>query len=257
MAEIDGLQILETTTDDSGARVHRIKSTGQNAKTTIRVLLPKDTSEKLRTLYVLPVEALDGGAWGDSIGEFLKHDFHNKYQLACVFPTFAQLPWFADHPTNQDIQQEAYFLNHVVRLVESTYSVQAERRGRYLLGFSKSGWGAWSLLLRNPDRFEKAAAWDAPMMMDWPSKYGSQPIFANEHNFEKYQITKLLAAKRGYLQASSRLVLTGFGNFRDQHVACREFMRSKQIAHIYRDGPKRKHHWSSDWVAESLELMFR
>ena len=257
MTEIAGLQILGDSTDERGARVHRLKSVRQSSETLVRVLLPKDTSKQLRTIYVLPVVGLDPGVWGDALDEFLKHDLHNKFQVACVFPTFSKLPWFADHPTDKTLQQESYFLKDVVGFVEQTYPVQTERRGRFLLGFSKSGWGAWSILLRHPNHFEKAAAWDAPMMMEWPSKYGSQPIFGTKENFEKYQIAKLLRDKRPYLQASSRLILTGYGNFRDQHVACHELMQSKQIAHIYRDGPKRKHHWSTGWVAETLELMLR
>ena len=50
------------------------------------------------------------------------------------------------------------------RCIEQHYPARADRDGRLLVGFSKSGWGAYSLLLRHPDRFGKAAAWDAPLM---------------------------------------------------------------------------------------------
>ena len=67
-----------------------------------------------------------------------------------------------------------------------------------------------------------------------------------------------LKQKRFHLQASSRLILTGYaGNFRQEHIALHEYMESLQISHIYRDGPQRKHHWETGWVAETLELMMR
>jgi hypothetical protein len=40
--------------------------------------------------------------------------------------------------------------------------------------------------------FDKAEAWDAPLMMAWPSQLGSMPIFGTEENFAQYQISALL-----------------------------------------------------------------
>jgi enterochelin esterase-like enzyme len=80
--------------------------------------------------------------------------------------------------------------------VERTYPARAAAGGRLLLGFSKSGWGAWTLLLRHPERFAKAAAWDAPLMLDAPGKYGSGPIFGTPENFERYRLTRLVEASQ-------------------------------------------------------------
>ena len=54
-------------------------------------------------------------------------------------PSFSHLPWFADHPTNAKIAQESYLLQDILPRLS----------GRILLlGFSKSGNGAVTLLLR-------------------------------------------------------------------------------------------------------------
>ncbi|HEY3787861.1 MAG TPA: alpha/beta hydrolase-fold protein [Urbifossiella sp.] len=53
-----------------------------------------------------------------------------------------------------------------VPFIDKTYPVRAEAGGRLLLGFSKSGWGAYSLRMRHPDLFGKAAAWDAPLIQE-------------------------------------------------------------------------------------------
>ena len=135
-------------------------------------------------------------ACGKSVGSNLANALHAIF----VAPTFSHLPWYADHPTERDIRQETYFLNVVVPLIERRYPARAERAGRLLLGFSKSGWGAWSLLLRHSDLFGKAAAWDAPLMMDQPGRYGSGAVFGTQSNFHKYQITKLLEHRAGELQ---------------------------------------------------------
>ena len=88
---------------------------------------------------------------------------------------------------------ETYFLKVVVPFVKQTYLAGGDKAHRLLVGFSKSGWGAFSLLLRYPDRFGKAAAWDAPLMID-------VPLWKNLENFRKYQISRLAKRHTGYLE---------------------------------------------------------
>jgi len=220
-------------------------------------LLPDkvEKGERYSVLYVLPVEAGNEQRYGDGLLEVKKHDLHNKHRAIVVAPTFSHLPWYADHPAKSEIRQETYFLKVVVPFIEKTYPVQAKAGGRLLLGFSKSGWGAFSLLLRHSEVFGKAAAWDAPLLMDGPGRYGSGDIFGTQENFEKYQITKLLKERAATFQKGKRLILLGYGNFRDQHEKAHALMTALKIAHEYRDGPARKHDWHSGWVSEAVELL--
>ena len=176
--------------------------------------------------------------------------------LICVLPTFADLPWYADHPTNQSLRQESYLLDVVVPLIEKEYpQSRRDRDGRLLVGFSKSGWGAWSLLLRHPDQFARSAAWDAPLTMDWPSKYGSRPIFGTEENFARYQVTSLLASRGPQLGEEARLIHMGYGNFREHHQLIAERLGELSVPSIYRDGPHQEHHWNSGWLPEAVALL--
>jgi S-formylglutathione hydrolase FrmB len=204
---------------------------------------------------VLPVEAGTGNRFGDGLREVQKLGLPNRLGAVFVAPTFSHLPWYADHPTKLDIRQESYFLKVVVPFIEKTYPVQANSDGRLLLGFSKSGWGAFSLLLRHPDVFGKAAAWDAPLLMDKPGPYGSDAIFGTRANFERYQVTRLLARRAKELRKAKRLILLGYGNFRDQHQQAHALMDRLKVAHEYRDGPARKHEWGSGWVGEAVALL--
>ena len=54
---------------------------------------------------------------------------------------------------------------------------------------------------------------------------------------------------------AGRLVLTGYGNFRDEHRQMHDLLDELRIPHLYRDGPERKHDWHSGWVSESVELL--
>lgn len=241
-----------------GILIHEVESPFQEGRTQIRVLLPEklQPGQRYPVIYVLPVEARNESQYGDGLLEVKKHDLHNRYQTIFVAPTFSRLPWYADHPTDPLIRQETYCLKVVIPLIERTYPALAEPRGRLLLGFSKSGWGAWSLLLRHPDLFGRAVAWDAPLMMNWPSQYGSADIFGTQENFEKYQLQRLVREQANALGSQPRLLLMGYaGAFRLEHQQMHELLQKLQIPHEYRDGPERTHYWHSGWVPEAVEWL--
>ena len=254
----EAVTISEAKKDDSGFLVHEVRSPFQAKTTQIRVLRPDREEQKRKkypVVYVLPVEAGSESRYGDGLKEVKKLDLHNKCGVIFAAPTFSHLPWYADHPTKPEVRQETYFVKVVVPFIDKTYPVKAEAEGRLLLGFSKSGWGAWSLLLRHPDLFGKAAAWDAPLMMDKPGKYGSGDIFGTPDNFDGYRVSKLLAEKAEKFQKGKRLILLGYGNFRAEHEQAHALMDKSNVSHEYRDGLDRKHDWHSGWVKEAVELL--
>jgi hypothetical protein len=254
-AEEPAARISSAVVDQNVFRVHQVESSYQKGRTEIRVLLPEGLKEGERcpVVYVLPVEAARGNRYGDGLLEVKQQGMHHKHRALFVAATFSDLPWYADHPSDKGIRQEMYFLKVVVPFIEESYPALAQADGRLLLGFSKSGWGAWSLLLRNPETFGRAAAWDAPLMMQKLGMYGTTHILGTQENCEKYRIAELLRSAR--LGEKPRLVLTGFGNFREHHQQAHQLMIDHKIPHEYRDGPKRKHDWHSGWVAEAVELL--
>ncbi len=241
----------------TGIQVTRLSTPYQQGETAVRVLLPDHyrPQRRYRCLYVLPVEAHDEHRYGDGLEECRRADIPNRFQLICVAPAFSQLPWYADHPTDPQVRQEMYITHSVIPWVEAHYSVVREPAGRLLVGFSKSGWGAFSLLLRHPALFGKAAAWDAPLMMQHPDKYGMQPIFGTQANFERYRISGLLRDAKPDVKEHVRLIHLGYGNFREHHQQLERLLNELGIPHMYRDGPERKHNWHSGWLIEAVELL--
>jgi S-formylglutathione hydrolase FrmB len=251
------VRISAAAPDEHGCLLHHVESPYQTGKTEIRVLRPEafDPSRRYPVIYVLPVEAANNNRYGNGLLEVKKQNLHNKPAVLFVAPTFSHLPWYADHPTDPGIRQESYLLRVVLPFIDSTYPTVQSAAGRLLLGFSKSGWGAWSLLLRHPDVFGRAAAWDAPLMMDQLGKYGTTEIFGSEQNFQHYRITELLSKRTPERGTDARLILIGDGNFRDHHERMHSFLLKRNISHEYRAGTFRRHDWHSGWVAEALELL--
>lgn len=252
-------KIGEARKDPQGFLFHEVTSEYQAGTTEIQVLLPDKLEKGGRypVLYVLPVEANRENRWGEGLLEVKKLDLHNKLGLICVQPTFSHLPWYADHPTDAKIRQETYFVNVVVPFMDRTYPTVASAKGRLLLGFSKSGCGAFTLLLRHPDLFGRAAAWDSPLTMAKPDSYGMGPIYGTQDNFEKYRIPDLLAKRAAELGKESRLILAGTSNFGKHHEAIHEQLTQLKIPHEYRDERKPKHHWDAGWVVDTVNLLVK
>ncbi|MEZ6047439.1 MAG: alpha/beta hydrolase-fold protein [Planctomycetaceae bacterium] len=236
-----------------------LKSEFQRTETEIMILLPAQLkpAQKYPVLFLLPVEAGTGKKWGSSLQAAIDAKLVDRFKVICVMPTFADLPWYADHPTDPRLKQESYFIKEVMPLVEQHYPVSNRSEDRYLVGFSKSGWGAWSLLLRHPDLFHKAMAWDAPLMLDHPGPYGTQPIFGTEENFRKYQLTEQLQEQAATLQQEVRLYHWGYDAFRKQHAEMNTILNDLEIKSVYRDGPQREHHWESGWLGDAVELLLK
>jgi S-formylglutathione hydrolase FrmB len=256
----DDVTISPSRIDEHGWLVHDVRSPYQAGQTLIRVLLPDplDPTARYPVIYVLPVEAGSETRYGDGLAEVQKLiRGQNRYDAIFVAPTFSHLPWYADHPRDPQIRQESHLLKVVIPFVEKTYPARAEASGRLLLGFSKSGWGAYALLLRHPDLFARAAAWDAPLMLDAPGRYGSGPIFGTADNFAQYQVSRLLERHADEVKTGDRLILLGYGNFRDEHHRAHDLMQRLGIEHAYADGPARAHTWSSGWLPEAIDLLLK
>jgi hypothetical protein len=224
--------------------VETVESPQQTTANFLRIARPRKRSD--RTVLILPVTANISGQWGDGFYEALRLNWVKRYNVTIAAPSFSHLPWFADHPTNPKIAQESYLLQDILPRLT----------GRILLlGFSKSGNGAVTLLLRHPERFAAAAAWDAPLMLDAPGKYGSGEIYGTAENFAGYHVPTLLERHAG--SKKLKLAISGYGNFQAEVAGAHERMAGLDIAHDYDNGVKRVHHWSSGWMEPAMATLDR
>ena len=124
----------------------------------------------------------------------------------------------------------------VIPFIDGVYPTRAEADGRLLVGFSKSGWGAFTLLLRHPDVFGRAAAFDAPLAMDWrstgmgPRKDQLWPT--REEEFTRYRMTDLVAANTPQFRSQPpRLVVLGHDLFLEDDIKFHEFLKALEMPH--------------------------
>ncbi|MBI3861070.1 MAG: hypothetical protein HY290_04160 [Planctomycetia bacterium] len=253
------MKISSAVSQPDGTLTHTVASPFQLGETKIHVLLPNEfgTEDELSVMYILPVEPHDGEQCGDPLTEVRKHDLHNRHRLIFVKPTFSHPPWYADHPTDPAIRQETYFLTLVVPFIDQTYCTPGKIPRRLLVGFSKSGWGAFSLILRHPQMFARAAAFDAPLAWQSPNRYGMAEVFETQANLDKYSVPELLEPSAAKLGSEARLGLYGYGEFRGHHQFLHYRLLHFDIPHDYADGPKREHRWDSGWLPGAVDFLSR
>jgi hypothetical protein len=262
LPELPGAWFSEPVRDANGFLVYTVESQYQASATKIRVLLPTNFTwdQVYPTVYVLPVEAGEGRQYGDGLVTVRDLGLQNVHDAIFVAPTFSNLPWYADHVSNSKIWQETYFRTVVVPFIEHQYPTPESAEGRLLLGFSKSGQGAFAMLLRHPDYFGRVVAWDSALAMSDPSTgYGYLNILGSRANFENYRITSLLQARASELKNQpTRLFLRGYSYdyTRSDHATVDRLMTQLGIPHDYRDGVYRRHVWNSGWVPEAVDLLF-
>jgi hypothetical protein len=206
-----------------------------------------------RIVYLLPVESAGNHAFGNALDEAKKLDLANRYGVVFVEPDFAQIPWYADHPSDPEIRQESHLVKVVIEGVERELGWSGATVRRYLVGFSKSGWGALVLLFRHPDVFRGAAAWDSPLMTATPKPWGMDGIFGTQENFERYRFTRSIptpAALRDHT-----VVLAGHGIFREEMLAAHDLLTTTGVAHQFQDGPQRQHRWDSGWLEDVVQAV--
>jgi len=227
------------TEKDLGIRRLEVPGLFSETADHIKVLLPKNFSptKTYPVLYILPVtESVFDQWWHNGIIVAAQEGIADHYQVICVYPEFKTKPWFADHPSDSRYQQESFLIQSVIPFVDRSFSTQRGSDGRFLIGFSKAGFGAFSLMLRHPELFAGAASWDAPMLfknLDSPGA-GLREAFQTDENYMAYFIPALLAKKHVYLQeASKRFVLMGHGYLHDDVASVHDMMNFLSIPHIY------------------------
>jgi len=242
----------------NGFMTYFVTSPYQGRATQIEVLPPDcmQPGDKYPVLYLLPVNDGIMNQWGSGIVEAQRHDIHNRFHVICVAPEYDYTPWYGNHPTDPTLQQESYLLQTVMPLIEERYPVIEGKQGRILLGFSKSGFGAITIMLRNLDRIGMAAAWDTHLLMTGPlpGEEEMQRVFATQENFNQYCVPTLVDKHQATLQAGPpRLVLVANGN---DAGSLHPLLEERVVPHRYLVDKKREHTWTSQWLPVVAELLF-
>lgn len=235
--------------------VHDVESEFQEGVTPVWVLPPPrfDQTGLHKTIYILPAHP---GEPTQLINVLQAMCIPEKYGVFVVVPSMHGMPWFGDHPVNLRLRQESYLIQYLIPFIENQYPVINSGEGRFLLGFSKSGWGAFSLILRNPSFFGCAASWDAPMFADHLF-YGMDEVFGTMDHMINYMPSSLMIQNAAYFLDKTRLVLAGENLWGQLQPSLRGISHTQEMYDLmtkngikvrYVNSLKTQHTWSPIWI---------
>ncbi|HZS53367.1 MAG TPA: PQQ-dependent sugar dehydrogenase, partial [Bryobacteraceae bacterium] len=243
------------TVDANGVKSYPVTSVYQgSAVQIIRVLEPTNPTpgKPRRFLYVLPVESgvtSLSSTYSDGLEELRLLDVPNRFNITLIAPSFNYEPWYGDNISDPTARMESFIVNDLVPFGD-TFAQDSNIPQRFLIGFSKSGNGALFLILRHPNVFSEAAAWDCPAQLSDLSAYSALPMnFGTQANFNLYNIPALVSSNAQAFQSQNRLWISGDqAIFTADMTQLHQELTAASIPHTWVQGGARVHTWSSGWL---------
>jgi hypothetical protein len=244
-----------TAVDSNGVKYYTVTSIYQGTQPlTVRVLEPTHPTpgKPQRFLYVLPVEqglTNLSSTWSDGLEELRLLDAQDRFNMTLIAPSFNYEPWYGDNVTDPTKRMDSFVVNDLVPFGD-TFAHGTGIPQRFLIGFSKSGNGALSLILRHPDVFSAAAVWDSPAQQSSLSAFYALSLnFGTQANYDLYNIPSLVTTNARSFQQQNRLWLSG-----DQSVWTSDMDKlhdqliATSIPHTWLAGGFRVHSWRGGWL---------
>ena len=265
--DASGLTVANPQVDANGVVSYEATSAYNGpGSTTLRVLAPTSPANvSHRFIYVLPV-ALDAEGqqeFGDGLEELRRLNVHNVYNAHLIAPSFHVTPWYGDHDSNPARRYESFLVNDLVPWVQANLGATGQEE-HLIVGLSKSGFGAVTLLFRNPSVFAAAAAWDFPADQADTSEFDMLDNYGTDANFQSnYRLTDAwISARKAPFQTTARLWLshdqgTFFGSptFLEEVDAFAGRLQTNGVQFLRTGGATRPHAWTSGWLPEAVTAL--
>jgi len=226
----------------------------------LRVLRPASPAAGVahNFLIVLPVEAGTSSTFGDGLATLRALHAEDQYDLTIVEPTFSIEPWYADNATNSHLRYESFVTQELVPWIRQKLATTG-REQIWLVGFSKSGYGAQDLMLKHPHLFTVAASWDFPADMSSYDQYsGVASSYGTNANFRaNYQLTKKFVADHATpFTRSNRIWIGGYSLYQTDVTNYHQLLTSARIVHTTSTPTEMAHRWDSGWVPIALAALY-
>lgn len=124
-----------------------------------------------------------------------------------------------------------------------------------LVGFSKSGLGAWNILRTIPDRISATIIFDAPVAREKLPPWGTAPFYADDASWQQDLPLRTVADVQAVVVDTHKLVLLSGVGFHEEMCTLAQALAGTRVRHVFLPRPNLKHHWQSGWVEEGLKAM--
>ncbi|MFA6110220.1 MAG: hypothetical protein WDA75_15760 [Candidatus Latescibacterota bacterium] len=123
-----------------------------------------------------------------------------------------------------------------------------------LVGFSKSGLGAWNLAREIPDRVAGTLIFDAPVASDDWRRWGDE-FYQDDAAWQRDLPLRAVRQERQPWPPAPGLVLVSGEAFHDQMAALAVALTAAGVRHTFIPHPDMPHHWNAGWIEEGLTVL--
>lgn len=124
-----------------------------------------------------------------------------------------------------------------------------------LVGFSKSGLGAWNMTRAIPDEVAATLLFDAPVARESCPPWGTAPFYADDAAWQEDLPIRAVEPFAASMPAQHRLVLVAGPQFGDDMGMLSHALDRIGHAHTLVDGTAYRHHWNSGWIDSALSAL--
>lgn len=121
-----------------------------------------------------------------------------------------------------------------------------------LVGFSKSGLGAWNIAKAIPDIVSATIIFDAPMMRKALPPWGTAPYYSDDASWLKDLPARTVHEFKSAMPRTHRLILISGMNFHDEMDQFSDELHRVGLRHSFFACPKMSHRWDSGWLEMAL-----
>jgi len=149
---------------------------------------------------------------------------------------FPHLVWY-----NPDIQEEA------IRQIR-----ELNLESIILIGFSKSGLGAWNISRQIPERVTATIIFDSPMSRQTLPTWGTAPFYPDDATWQADSPINSIDHFCRSVKPDHQLVLISSTAFHEEMEDLSTALRDKNFPHSFLSCPHFKHHWNSGWLKKGV-----
>ena len=226
----------------------------------VRVLTPAhpSTAYPHSFLYDLPVEAgIAQSLWGSGLDELQNLDVEDQYNATVIEPIFPINPWYADSPTDATMNYETFMAKILPEWVDGKFSTTGTEMN-FLVGLSKSAYGALDLELKHPGVFSAIAAFDFPADMTTYSDFGADSNYGTQANFQQnYELSdSFINALKAPFTTQNRILISEGPAFQSQVADFDTLLTSQGVMHTLLNQANVAHSWSSGWLSDAIAGLY-
>ncbi len=124
-----------------------------------------------------------------------------------------------------------------------------------LVGFSKSGLGAWNLARTIPELIAGTIIFDSPVARQSLPRWGTAPFYDDDAAWQEDLPLNTMDDFIASVSARHQLVLISGPGFHDEMAQLSTELETRGSAHTFLARPELTHHWNSGWIEEALAAM--